>query len=79
VRRCQLTPFPQLQAYRQRDPGFKRAINAFVEAEAGGRDPAEGVPVEGKLVEGRLEPVGPVQGGERGVRSPLTVSSLTMW
>jgi hypothetical protein len=51
-----------LQAYRQRDPGFKRAINAFVEAEAGGLDPVEGVPVEGKLVEGRLEPVGPVQG-----------------
>jgi hypothetical protein len=33
-----------LQAYRQRDPGFKRAISAFVEAEAGGRDPAEGEP-----------------------------------
>lgn len=50
-----------LRAYRRRDPGFKRAIAAFVEAEASIVDPVEGEPVEGRLVGGRLRPIGPVQ------------------
>ena len=50
-----------LRAYRRRDPGFKEAIEAFVDAEATVRDPVEGEPVEGRLVNGRLEPLGPVQ------------------
>jgi predicted DNA-binding protein len=35
-----------LKAYRKKDPGFRRAIAAFVEAEATGRDPLEGEPFE---------------------------------
>jgi hypothetical protein len=31
-----------LRAYRKRDPGFRRAIAAFVEAEASSDDPLEG-------------------------------------
>jgi len=50
-----------LRAYRQRDPGFRRAIVAFVEAEATLDDPLEGEPVEGQLVKGQLKPAGPVQ------------------
>lgn len=33
-----------LQAYRKQDPGFRRAIAAFVEAEASTDDPLEGQP-----------------------------------
>jgi predicted transcriptional regulator len=50
-----------LRAYRKRDPGFRRAIAAFVEAEASSADPVEGKPVEGQFVDGQLKPVGPVQ------------------
>lgn len=50
-----------LRAYRRRDPGFRRAIAAFVEAEATLDDPLEGEPVEGRLVKGQLKPAGPVQ------------------
>ncbi|MDN5836035.1 MAG: hypothetical protein L0H12_01630 [Nitrosospira sp.] len=45
-----------LRAYRTRDPHFKEAIAALVDAEArlGKDDPAEGKVVIGKLVNGRL-------------------------
>ena len=49
-----------LRAYRSRDPGFKRAMAAFVEAEASLEDPLEGEPIEGQFIEGRLK-AGPVQ------------------
>lgn len=35
-----------LRAYRRKDPRFKRAIEAFAEAEANRSDPVEGEPVE---------------------------------
>jgi hypothetical protein len=35
-----------LKTYRKKDPGFRRAIAAFVEAEATGSDPLEGEPFE---------------------------------
>ena len=50
-----------LRAYRKKDPGFQRAIAAFVEAEASLEDPLEGEPIEGQFVEGKLKPAGPVQ------------------
>lgn len=45
-----------LRAYRERDPHFKEAIAAVVDAEAryGKEDPAEGTVVRGKLVGGQL-------------------------
>ncbi len=50
-----------LRAYRKQDPEFRRAIAAFVEAEASLEDPLEGEPIEGQFVEGQLEPAGRVQ------------------
>jgi len=50
-----------LRAYRKQDPGFQRAMDVFMEAEAGLEDPLEGEAIEGDLVEGRLKPAGPVQ------------------
>jgi hypothetical protein len=50
-----------LRDYRKKDPGFRRAIAAFVEAEATCDDPVEGKPVEGQLIAGQFKPVGPVQ------------------
>ena len=50
-----------LRAYREQDPGFRRSIAAFVEAEASFEDPLEGEPTEGQFVEGQLKPAGPVQ------------------
>ena len=50
-----------LRAYRKRDPGFRRAIAAFVQAEASSDDPLEGEPIRGHFVEGELKPAGPVQ------------------
>jgi len=50
-----------LRAYRKKDPGFKHAIAAFVDAEVTLDDPLEGEPVEGEVVDGRLKPAGPVQ------------------
>jgi hypothetical protein len=46
----------RLRAYRRRDPHFKAAIVAIVDAEAtlGKEDPAEGEVVIGKLVDGKL-------------------------
>jgi predicted transcriptional regulator len=60
------TTLADLRAYRKQDPGFRRAIAAFVEAEATLDDPLEGEPVEGQFVKGQLvkgqpRPAGPVQ------------------
>jgi len=48
-----------LKAYRKKDPGYRRAIASFVEAEAAVSDPVEGEPFE----EGNDSPsaAGPVQ------------------
>ena len=46
----------QLRAYRKRDLKFQRAIAAFVESEASFDDP-----VEGQVVSGELEAIGPAQ------------------
>jgi len=51
----------KLRAYRERDPQFRRARKAFVEAEASVDDPLEGEPVEGQLVNDQIEPIGPAQ------------------
>ncbi len=51
----------RLRAYRERDPQFQRARKAFVEAEASADDPLEGEPIEGRLVNGQVKPVGPAQ------------------
>jgi hypothetical protein len=51
----------QLRTYRERDPQFRRARQAFVEAEASVDDPLEGEPIEGQFVTGRVEPIGPAQ------------------
>src|ERR1700677_1139755 len=50
-----------LRKYRKRDLGFKHAVAAFVDAEAGFEDPLEGKPVEGQFVGGQFQPAGPVQ------------------
>src|SRR5438067_2132466 len=57
----------RLRAYRRRDPQFRKARNEFVEAEAALDDPLDGEPVRGKLVNGQLEPVGPVQSRVRDI------------
>jgi hypothetical protein len=46
----------RLRAYRETDPGFQRAVAAFVESEASLDDP-----VEGEVVSGDIEPIGPAQ------------------
>lgn len=59
----------RLRAYRERDPGFRRAVDAFVKSEAAIHDPLEGEPVEKKSVgsplkttlRGRRNPSGPAQ------------------
>jgi predicted transcriptional regulator len=51
----------RLRAYRERDPHFRKARKAFVEAEASVDDPLEGEPIEGQLANGRVEPIGPAQ------------------
>jgi hypothetical protein len=55
------TSLERLRVYRERDPQFHQARKAFVEAEASLDDPLEGEPIEGQLVNGRVEPIGPVQ------------------
>jgi predicted DNA-binding protein len=50
-----------LRAYRKKDPGFQRAIAAFVEAEVNLEDPLEGQPIEGQFVNGKFQAAGPVQ------------------
>jgi predicted transcriptional regulator len=54
-----------LRAYRKQDPGFQRAIAAFVEAEATLEDPLEGELIEGQIegqtADDTVKPAGPVQ------------------
>jgi len=50
-----------LREYRKQDPGFERALEAFVEAEATLEDPLEGEPIIGDFINGKFEPAGPVQ------------------
>ena|SRR6267154_314212 len=50
-----------LREYRKKDPGFQRAIDAFVEAEAVIKDPLEGEPIDGEFIDGQFKPAGPVQ------------------
>jgi|SRR5579862_4837507 len=50
-----------LREYRKQDPGFQRAIDSFVDAEAGLEDPLEGEPINGEFIEGEFKPAGPVQ------------------
>src|SRR5271168_3049602 len=45
-----------LREYRKQDPGFRRAIDAFVEAEAAIKDPLEGEPINGQFIEGQFKP-----------------------
>jgi hypothetical protein len=49
-----------LREYRRKDPGFKRAIAAFVESEASQKDPLEGDPVESDT-EHPSQPIGELQ------------------
>lgn len=46
----------KLRAYRKRDPQFKKAIAAFIEAEASLEDP-----IEGEVIISTSKPAGPVQ------------------
>ena|SRR5579859_2740135 len=50
-----------LREYRKKDPGFRGAVAAFVEAEASLEDPVEGTAVEGQFVKGEFKSAGPVQ------------------
>lgn len=56
-----------LDAYRKQDPGFKRAIAAFVDAEATVKDPLEGERFEEAAIENSVKPAGPVQSKVREV------------
>ena len=56
-----------LDAYRKKDPGFKRAIAAFVDAEATLKDPLEGEPFEETDFENSAKPAGPVRSRVREV------------
>jgi hypothetical protein len=49
-----------LRDYRRKDPRFRRAIAAFVEAEASQKDPLEGDPVEAGT-EHPSQPIGELQ------------------
>ncbi len=51
----------RLRTYRERDPGFRNAMAAFVESEASSEDPLEGAPIEGHLVDGEFRAAGPAQ------------------
>jgi predicted transcriptional regulator len=51
----------QLRAYRKRDPQFRQAGKAFIDAEASADDPLEGESIESQLINGRVEPIGPAQ------------------
>jgi hypothetical protein len=51
----------RLREYQKRDPGYKKAFAAFVEAEATIKDPLEGETFEARMVDGQLEPIGPLQ------------------
>jgi hypothetical protein len=49
-----------LREYRRKDPGFRRAITAFVESEASQKDPLEGEPIESNS-EHSSQPIGELQ------------------
>jgi len=51
----------RLRAYRKSDPEFRKARQAFVEAETTMKDPLEGEVIEGRIVDGQVEPIGPAQ------------------
>jgi hypothetical protein len=52
----------KLREYRKRDPGFKQARAEYIDAEASlGRDPLDGEIVEGDVVNGEVQAIGPVQ------------------
>ena len=55
------TTLAQLRAYRERDPGFQRAIAAFIESEATLDDPLEGELVEDHGLGKQVAPAGPAQ------------------
>ena len=55
------TTLAQLRAYRERDPGFQRAIAAFVESEATLDDPLEGQLIDGRQEGKQVAPSGPAQ------------------
>jgi hypothetical protein len=57
-----------LREYRRKDPGYKRAIAAFAEAEARVKDPLEGEPVESPSDQ-HSAPIGPLQSKLREVIS----------
>lgn len=59
------TDLRRLDAYRKKDPKFRRAITKFVEAEATVTDPLEGQPFE--ETDHRAESAGPVQSKVREV------------
>jgi predicted transcriptional regulator len=44
----------RLREYRQRDPNFEQAIDAFVEAEMTIKDPLEGTVHLGHIIDGKL-------------------------
>lgn len=50
-----------LQAYRKKDPGLKRVIDALVEGEATNKDPLEGEIYEETSAANPLKPAEPVQ------------------
>lgn len=55
------TTLAQLRAYRERDPGFQRAIAAFVESEATLDDPLEGELIDGRGAGKQVAAAGPAQ------------------
>jgi hypothetical protein len=65
-----------LREYRKQDPGFERAIDAFVEAEASLGDPLEGEPITGDFIDGQFEPAGPVQSK---IRERILASTRQRW
>jgi predicted transcriptional regulator len=56
-----------LEAYRKKDPEYKKAIAAFAAAEASIKDPLEGVPFDENGPESSSAPEGPVQSNMREV------------
>ena len=61
------TSLASLDAYRKKDPGFKRAIAALVDAEATVNDPLEGEPFEETDFENSAQPAGPLRSRVREV------------
>ena len=57
-----------LRDYRKLDPGFRKAIAAFVESEAAMDDPVDGKAVEGHFVDGKFVPGKPVAGKPAGAK-----------